>query len=63
MQRQKNPCLVAALPPGNVLHIPDDLETFWMIWKLSGWFGNFPDDKFFQKRIYVNVAKTIDPLF
>jgi len=54
---------VAALPPGNVLHIPDDLETFWMIWKLSGWFGNFPDDKFFQKRIYVNVAKTIDPLF
>ena len=59
MQRQKNPCLMAALPPGKFLHIPmksiikkhakmhiflDGLETFRMIWKLSGWSGNFPDD-------------------
>ena len=50
---------MAAFPPRKFLHIPmksiikkhakmhiflDGLETFRMIWKLSGWFGNFPND-------------------
>ena len=50
---------MAALLPGKFLHIAlkssikkhdkmyiflDGLETFRMIWKLSGWLGNFPDD-------------------
>ena len=53
--------------------LSDDLESVWMIWKLFGGFDNFPDGmktylpisihEFLQKRIYVNVAKTIDALF
>ena len=50
----------------------DHLESVWIIWKLFGGSDNFPDGmktylpisihKFLQKRIYVNVAKTIDAL-
>ena len=42
----------------------DDLETFQRVWQLSRWseniLTNLPIHKFLQKRIYVNVAKTID---